>query len=133
MKGAKGLASWHEFVKNKDAEKLKGFIAEDVVFHSPVVWTPQKGKNIVQMYLVAAGQIIANDDFEYVKEMSNDTMAMLEFKTIIDGISVEGVDMLTFNEKNELIEMKVMIRPLKAVNVVHQKIGEFLLKMKENR
>ncbi len=132
MKGAKGLASWHEFVENKDAEKLKGFIAEDVVFHSPVVWTPQKGKNIVEMYLIAAGQIIANDNFEYVKEMSNDTIAILEFKTIIDGISVEGVDMLTFNEKNELIEMKVMIRPLKAVNIVHQKMGEFLSKMKEN-
>ncbi len=132
MKGAKGLALWHKFVENKDAEKLKGFIAEDVVFHSPVVWTPQKGKNIVEMYLIAAGQIIANDNFEYVKEMSNDTIAILEFKTIIDGISVEGVDMLTFNEKNELIEMKVMIRPLKAVNIVHQKMGEFLSKMKEN-
>jgi len=133
MNKIKGLALWHQFVESKDVQKLEALIADDVVFHSPVVWTPQKGKNIVQMYLIAAGQIIANDNFEYVRELSNHNFTVLEFKTIIDGISIEGVDMLTFNEENELVDMKVMIRPLKAVHIIHQKMGEFLSKMEENK
>jgi len=131
MNQSKGLIKWHEFVKSREMSKLNGFIAEDAVFHSPVVWTPQKGKKIVQIYLAAAGQIIGNDHFEYVREILNDNCAVLEFKTIIDGISVEGVDLITFNNKDQLTDMKVMIRPLKAVNIVHQKIGEFLMKMKQ--
>lgn len=131
MKRIKGLALWHQFVASKDGQLLKDFLAKEVVFHSPVVWTPQQGKEIVKMYLIAAGQIIANDDFEYVKELSNANYTVLEFKTIIDGVSIEGVDILTFNEENKLVDLKVMIRPLKAVQIVHQKMGEFLLKMKE--
>ena len=128
MNEIKGLALWHEFVKSRDMLKLDDFLAKDVVFHSPVVWTPLKGKEIVKMYLIAAGQIIGNDDFEYVKEIVNENYVILEFKTVIDKVSVQGVDMLTFNKKGELTEMKVMIRPLKAVNIVHQKMGEFLVK-----
>jgi len=130
MNQSKGLKKWHQFINEKDATKLEDFIVENAVLYSPVVWTPIKGKKLVQLYLMAAEQIIANKHFEYVREIANDNYAVLEFKTVIEGISVEGVDMITFNEKDQLVDIKVMIRPLKAVNIVHQKMGEFLMKMK---
>ncbi|MFD0861246.1 nuclear transport factor 2 family protein [Sungkyunkwania multivorans] len=125
-----GLALWHQFLSDRDFSKLDELIAEDAVMHSPVVWTPQKGKKIVSMYLIAAGNIIANDHFQCVREVCEGNNAFLEFKTEIDGITVEGIDMITFNDEGKLQDIKVMVRPLKAVNIVHQKMGEFLMKMK---
>ncbi|MDY8138736.1 nuclear transport factor 2 family protein [Aquimarina sp. 2201CG5-10] len=133
MNQTEGLTLWHQFVENRDFSRLDDFIAEDAVLHSPVVWTPQKGKQIVSMYLIAAGNIIANKHFKYVREISNNQHTILEFATEIDGISVEGVDMLTFNDEGKLIDIKVMVRPLKALNIVHQKMGEFLMKMKNSK
>ncbi len=132
MSKVEGLALWHQFVESKNVLLLDDLVAEEVIFHSPVVWTPQKGKDIVKMYLIAAGQLIANTNFEYVREISNANFTVLEFKTSIDGISIEGVDLLTFNKENKLVDIKVMIRPLKAVHIIHQKMGEFLSKIKGN-
>lgn len=126
----KSLTLWHHFVENRDPSQLDDFIAEDAVLHSPVVWTPQRGKKIVTLYLVAACKIIANDHFTYVREVINEEHAILEFSTMIDEITVEGVDILTFDNKGKLKDIKVMIRPLKAIQVVHQKMGELLASYK---
>ncbi len=131
MNTANGLTLWHQFVSKRDFSGLDELIADEAVLHSPVVWTPQKGKMIVSMYLIAAGNIIANQDFKYVRELVNNEHCILEFTTIIDGITVEGVDMLTFNEQGKLVAIKVMVRPLKAMQIVHQKMGEFLETMKK--
>ena len=131
MNQSKGLTLWHQFVENRDPTHLDDFIADNATLHSPVVWTPQKGKKIVIIYLIAACEIIANEHFKYIREVSNDEHTMLEFSTVIDGVSVEGVDMLTFDSEGKLLDIKVMIRPLQAVNIVHQKMGEFLAKMKK--
>lgn len=131
MNSDKGLALWHQFVKNREVDQLKNLIADDAVLHSPVVWTPQQGKRIVSIYLTAAASIIANEHFKYVREVSNNEHSILEFTTNIDGITVEGVDMLTFNTEGKLKDIKVMIRPLKAIQIVHQKMGEFLNRMKK--
>ncbi len=130
MTNKKGLALWHEFVEQRNVSRLGDLIADDAVLHSPVVWTPQKGKMIVSMYLTAAASIIANDHFKYVREVTNGNHGILEFVTVIDGVTVEGVDMLTFNDEGKLKDIKVMVRPLKAMQVVHQKMGEFLEQMK---
>ncbi|MBQ4820152.1 nuclear transport factor 2 family protein [Aquimarina sp. MMG016] len=130
MSNSKGLALWHQFVENRDTTKLDDLIADKAVLYSPVVWTPLQGKNIVSTYLIAACKIIATEDFTYVREVADHEHAILEFSTVIDGISVEGVDMLQFNDQGKLTEIKVMVRPLKAMNIVHQKMGEFLAKMK---
>lgn len=125
----KGLESWHQFIQTRDLSKLDEFLADDVILYSPVVFTPIEGKFFVKMYLMAAEQIIANKHFEYVRELSSDHDAFLEFKTTIDDITVEGIDMIHFNEQGQVQSLKVMLRPLKAVNKVHQKMGEFLEKM----
>ncbi len=131
MNNQKGLALWHQFVSNRDVSGLGELIADDAVLHSPVVWTPQKGKKIVGIYLTAAASIIANEHFKYVREVSSDEHSILEFTTEINGVTVEGVDMLTFDQDGKLKDIKVMIRPLKAIQVVHQKMGEFLERMQK--
>lgn len=131
MNQSKGLITWHQFITNRDLSVLDDFLADDVILYSPVVFTPIEGKFFVKMYLIAAEQIIANKSFEYVNEISRENNTILEFKTEIDGITVEGVDMITFNEKNQLQSIKVMVRPLKAMTIVHQKMGEFLEQMNQ--
>jgi hypothetical protein len=85
--------------------------------------TPLAGKPIVRKYLAAALQVFVNDSFRYVRELEGPRDAMLEFQVEIDGISVNGVDMLRWNEAGRLVEFKVMVRPLKAVNLIHQKMA----------
>jgi len=120
------IRTWHEIVKNKDLAKLDALLDEDVVFHSPVVHTPQVGKKITMLYLGAAFKVFFDDSFKYVREIENDTNAMLEFMFEIEGIVVNGVDMIQWNDLGKITEFKVMLRPLKAVHLIHQKMGELL-------
>jgi hypothetical protein len=120
------LETWHNIVHEKDAAGLSELLSNDVVFYSPVVHTPQVGKTITTKYLAAALHVFFNDTFRYVREVVGEHDAVLEFETEIDGIIVNGVDMIKWNEVGEIIEFKVMIRPLKAINLIHQKMGEML-------
>lgn len=120
------MATWHKLVKSQDATGLDDLLADDAVFHSPVVHKPQVGKAITQKYLAAAFQVFFNDSFRYVREVKGDRDAVLEFMVEIDGISVNGVDMIKWNDEGRITEFKVMLRPLKAVNLIHQKMGEML-------
>ena len=96
------------------------------MFHSPVVHTPQRGKQITRHYLAAAFQVLSTPSFRYVREVVGEQDAVLEFMVEIDGISVNGVDMLKWNADGRIVEFKVMLRPLKAVNIIHQKMAEIL-------
>jgi hypothetical protein len=127
------LQNWHEVVETKDAVKLSDLLAENVVFHSPVVHTPQKGKKITQIYLSAALQVFLEGNFKYVREVTNETETLLEFEVELDGILVNGIDMISWNDEGKIIDFKVMIRPLKGVNVIHEKMGALLLKYKQQR
>jgi ketosteroid isomerase-like protein len=122
------LARWHDLVRRRDAAGLHDLLAEDVVFHSPVVHTPQRGRQITQQYLAAAFQVLSNPSFRYVREVAGEHDAVLEFMVEIDGISVNGVDIIKWNEEGRIVEFKVMLRPLKAVNIIHQKMAEMLAK-----
>jgi ketosteroid isomerase-like protein len=124
------LHTWHQLIKKKDTQNIASILADDVVMHSPVVHTPIHGKKIVTLYLMAAFHTLANDKFTYVRELSNDSTAILEFTTEIDGIFVNGVDMMSWNEDGLIVDFKVMVRPLKAVNLIHQKMGEMLNRLK---
>ncbi len=123
---ASALSVWHELVRSRDPRGLDALLADEVVFHSPVVHTPQHGKTITQAYLGAALQVFINDSFHYVREVVGPQDAVLEFEVDIDGIRVNGVDMLRWNDAGQLTEFKVMLRPLKAVNLIHQKMGAML-------
>ena len=120
------IATWHELVESRSANGLDALIAEDAVFHSPVVHTPQVGKAITVQYLAAALKVFATDDFSYVRQLKDENNAVLEFELELDGIQINGVDMIQWNDAGKITEFKVMLRPLKAVNVIHQKMGAML-------
>ena len=121
-----GLKKWYAFFERHDPSVLDEVLADDAVFESPVVHTPQRGKEIVRLYLASAGEVLDNGTFEYVNEWTNERSAVLEFRTVVDGITINGVDMITWNEDDKISHFKVMVRPLKAMNKVHQKMGELL-------
>jgi hypothetical protein len=117
------LATWHRLVRTHDPSGLNTLLAEDVVFHSPVVHTPQRGRKLASWYLGAAFQVFFNPSFRYVREIVGPSDAMLEFETEIDGIVVNGVDLIAWNAAGQIVDFKVMIRPLKAINLVHQRMA----------
>jgi hypothetical protein len=120
------IKTWHRIVDERDVQGLDALLADEAVFHSPVVHTPQVGKTITKKYLTAAFHVFFNDSFRYVRELQGDRDAVLEFEVKIDGIMVNGVDMIKWNDAGKITEFKVMLRPLKAVNLIHQKMGEVL-------
>ena len=127
-----GLAKWHDYMENHEgsAEGLQQVLHEDCVFHSPVVHTPQRGRPIVTAYLMAAAGTLGKGDFQYVREMADGNHALLEFTTTMDGIHVNGIDLMTFDEDGMITDFKVMVRPLKAVNKVWEQMAAMLEKQK---
>ena len=119
------IEAWHEIVRTKDHSLLADILATDCVFYSPVVHSPQLGKDITLLYLSAAAQVF-KEKFRYTKEIMVDRQAVLEFECEIDGILVNGVDLISLNEEGLIAEFKVMVRPLKAINILHKKMGEML-------
>lgn len=117
---------WHRALKGKDTRLLDTLLADDCVFVSPVVHTPQNGKKITKLYLTAAFFVFGNDTFRYVRQIVGNRDAMLEFELEIDGIAINGVDILHWNDEGKLTEFKVMVRPLKAINLIHQKMAAAL-------
>ena len=117
---------WHDIVRGQDLRGLEALLADDAVFLSPVVHTPQRGKALALMYLSAAFRVFYNPSFHYVREIVGEADAMLEFETEIDGVLVNGVDIVKWNPAGRIVEFKVMLRPLKAINVVQQRMAELL-------
>jgi len=128
--GHAGVEKWHNCFQSGDKEKLAEFLHDDVVFYSPVVFTPQRGKQITMAYLLAASQSLA-DGFTYTREIITDKHCVLEFECKIDGKYVNGVDMMTFDDEGKCTEFKVLVRPLQAVNAIHQSMMAMLEKMKK--
>jgi hypothetical protein len=128
--GSQVIAHWHRLMAARDAAGLAELLADDAVFHSPVVHTPQRGKAMTQLYLAGAMQVLGGPGFHYLREVVGESDAMLEFEVEIDGILVNGVDLIHWNEAGRIDDFKVMIRPLKAINIVHQKMGEVLQRKK---
>ncbi len=125
---------WHTVALSRDIDAISAVLHDDCVFESPVVHSPQLGKAITAKYLASAGHTLGNADFEYVGEWHSnrpgENSVILEFKTVIDGIAINGVDMITCDDDGLITHFKVMVRPLKAVNMLHQKMGEMLQTMK---
>lgn len=124
------IAAWHDLVRRRSADALDALLADDVVFRSPIVHTPQVGKAITTMYLTAALHVIANESFTYVREIVGPRDAALEFETTIDGIVVNGVDLIRWNDEGRIVDFKVMVRPLKAVNLLHAQMRAMLESMR---
>jgi hypothetical protein len=123
---------WEQFLAGELPGGLEGLLADDVVFYSPVVFTPQRGKAVTALYLQAAGQALPGEGdgaFRYTKKVLAGDVAVLEFETTVEGKHVNGVDIIRCDEAGLIVEFRVMIRPLQAVNAVHQAMGAMLASM----
>ena len=123
---ANPLDAWHHIVLAQDPSGLQTLLADDVVFHSPVVHTPQRGKAIATRYLEAALHVFFSPSFRIVRKLYGDRDAMLEFESEVDGVTINAVDIVKWNDAGQVIEFKVMVRPLKAIGLVQQKMTERL-------
>ena len=120
------LAAWHRLVAERDIGGLDALLADEATFHSPVVHAPQVGKDLTRRYLMAAFGVFFNESFRYVREVVGERDAVLEFLVEIDGIAVNGVDMIRWDDDGRIVDFKVMLRPLKAINLIHQKMAAML-------
>jgi hypothetical protein len=120
---------WHAVVAGA-VEGLDDLLADDVVFHSPVVFTPQQGKALTTLYLTGALQVLGGAGFRYVKQVLDGDTAVLEFETAVDGTWINGVDIIRCDETDRIVELRVMLRPLKAINLVHERMGAMLEALK---
>jgi hypothetical protein len=123
------IRRWHELAEARDVAGLDALLADEAVFLSPVVHTPQAGKAVVKRYLAAAFQVLNNGSFRYLEEWYGPRSAVLEFETELDGVTVNGIDIITWDAADRIVHFKVMIRPLKAINAVHEKMRETLMAM----
>lgn len=126
------LDRWHQLVRERSLEGLEELLAEDVVFYSPVLFKPQHGKALTTFYLAGALQVLGNDKFRYVREIVGAHDAALEFETELDGLYVNGVDLLQWNDTGQVTEFKVLLRPLKAIQIVQLKMAELLERVSDN-
>jgi len=131
---------WHQFLRGSLPGGLDALLHDDCVFYSPIVFTPQRGKELTKLYLTAAGQTFPGDQpsdgdrqssFRYVKQILDGNTAVLEFETQMGAVAVNGIDMITCDADGKITEFKVMIRPLKAVNEVHARMKAMLEQMTE--
>ena len=131
------IKKWHDQTHGKFPGGLDALLADDIIFYSPVVFTPQEGKELAKLYLMAAsntfggdnakkGGDLAESSFKYTKEVLSGNQAILEFETTIEGKYINGVDIITFNDEGKISEFKVMIRPLQAVNMIHMQMQRML-------
>lgn len=145
MIAKQGVEDWHRVVRNMSSEGLDEILAEDVVFHSPVVHTPQRGRAVTKLYLMAAFNVFpgtggasapadpqgaSKGKFRYVREVVGERDAVLEFTSEIDDIIINGVDMIRWNDDGKIVDFKVMVRPLKAIQKIHGQMAAMLESMK---
>lgn len=124
---ARGVAAWHAYMaRGADADALLAMLAPDAVFHSPVVHTPQLGRERVFAYLHAASKVLGSAKFTYVRELIDGDTAMLEFNDELDGIHIDGVDIIRWNADGQIVDFKVMVRPMKAMNKLWEQMGAML-------
>ena len=122
-----GIDAWHAYVRSGDRAALHELLDPDATFDSPVVHTTQAGRVITEAYLHAAATLLGGPDFRYIGEWRDATGAVLEFETVIEGVTINGVDIIRLTDDSQRIaSFKVMIRPLKAVNLVHRLMGDML-------
>jgi hypothetical protein len=120
------IQRWIDIIDTGRTDELETLLAENAVFYSPAVFTPQEGRAITLAYLSAAVKVLGDSDFRYIGKWFADRSAVLEFVADLDGIHVNGVDVIHWNDDDEIVEFKVMLRPLKALQAVMPAMAELL-------
>ena len=122
------IEEWHNFCKNKNINILDRILSEEVVFYSPAVHTPQVGKQITKKYLLTAAEVLFKENFKYVSEVKGNEIAICEFECNIDEIYINGIDIIIWNGSNQITSFKVMVRPLKGLMILKEKMANILSK-----
>lgn len=120
------ITRWLSFLESGDTTLLDDLLADDVTFRSPAVFTPQEGRATTRAYLLAAEKMFADSGFHYVEHWYNDRSAILQFRADLDGVKVEGIDLIHWSDAGKIVSFTVMIRPLKALQSVIPRMGELL-------
>ena len=140
------METWHRFLRGEEPDALDTLLHDDCVFYSPIVFRPQEGKALTKLYLQAAGQALPGEassssgagdpdgapgetvkgGFRYTKKVLAGDTAVLEFETTVEGKYVNGVDIIRVDDDGRIVEFRVMIRPLQAVNAVHRQMAAML-------
>jgi hypothetical protein len=120
------ITRWIDIIENGRTSELESLLAADAVFSSPAVFTPQEGRDKTLAYLSAAAKVFADTDFHYVEKWFNERSAVLEFAATLDGKYVNGIDMIHWNDDEEITAVKVMVRPLKGLQALMPKMAELL-------
>jgi hypothetical protein len=120
-----GLQRWHELVESRDAARLRELVAEDAVFRSPAVHTPQEGRELVTAYLTGAIHVLG-PTLTYHDEWMRERDAVLRFTAEVDGLQVEGIDLIHWDDQGQIAEFTVMLRPFKALQAVMTRMLEQL-------
>ena len=120
------IERWPAVIKDGRIDQLDDLLDDDVVFYSPAVFTPQRGRAKTSMYLRAAEQVFSTADFHYVEMWFGERSAVLEFAAVLDGVTVEGIDMIHWNDEDKITSVKVMVRPLKALQALMPRMAELL-------
>lgn len=126
---ATAIDNWHRVLTSRDPSLLDDILADDCVFWSPAIHAPQQGKALTKFYLTGAFHVLVPNDFQYLREVIAEKDAVLEFQAEIDGIVINGVDMISWNERDEITDFKVMIRPMKGLMKLKEKMAELLANM----
>ena len=117
---------WISIVETGRTEDLDALLADDAVFYSPAVFTPQKGKALTSKYLKAAAKLFDDTDFHYVEQWHSERSAILEFVATVNGIHVNGIDMIHWNDDEQIVSFKVMLRPFKGLQAIMPGMAELL-------
>lgn len=120
------ITRWIDIIENGRTSDLESLLATDAVFYSPAVFTPQQGRATTLAYLTAAAKVFGDTDFHYVEKWYGERSAILEFAATIDGKHVNGIDMIHWNDAEEIVSVKVMVRPLKGLQALMPKMAELL-------
>lgn len=129
MSSNKVIEKWHDFADGlNDEAKLLDLLADDACFLSPVVYSPQIGKELTYKYLCAAANVFKGNNFHYLNQWIGENSAVLEFEANVDGVIVNGVDMIFWNSDGKINQFKVMVRPFKAINILMKLMAEQLMK-----
>tara|TARA_B100000686_G_C16624667_1_gene881175 strand:- start:452 stop:829 length:378 start_codon:yes stop_codon:yes gene_type:complete len=121
------IEEWHKFVKTKNLNILDRILSKDVVFYSPAVHTPQVGSKLTKKYLITAAEVLFNEDFKYIREIKNDNIASCEFECYLDDIYINGIDVIKWNNFNEITSFKVLVRPLKGLLKLKERMSKKLI------
>jgi hypothetical protein len=122
------MRAFRSAVEAGDFAALGDLLADDVVFRSPVAFKPYAGKPVVAAILRGVGRVFT--DFRYVRELEDISTgsrgeggSALVFETVVDGVSLNGIDLIRTNDAGLISELTVMVRPLSAANALATAMG----------